>query len=84
VTEQQPAIVGPSTRQRQIEFIEILGAMPDLWARLLAEHVPDPSGSRCRACTIAGTGSPGAAWPCRIRDVAEAARARYTANTRTA
>jgi hypothetical protein len=84
VTEQKPATVGPSTRQRQIAFIEELGAMPDLWARLLTEHVPDPSGTRCRACTTVGTGSPGAAWPCRIRDVAEAARARYNANTRTA
>jgi hypothetical protein len=66
-------VLVPSRRDRQIAFIEELGAMPDLWAQLLAEHVPDPSGTRCRACTTAGTGSPGAAWPCRIRDVADAA-----------
>ena len=51
--------------------------MPALWGRLLAEHTPDPTGRRCQACTTAGTGSPGAAWPCRIRDAAESARARY-------
>lgn len=51
--------------------------MPDLWGRLLAEHTPDPTGRRCQACTTAGTGSPGAAWPCRIRDAAESARTRY-------
>ena len=81
MVEQQPAIVTPSARQRQRAFIEVLGAMPGLWERLLAEHVPDPSSTRCQACTTAGTGSPGTAWPCRIRDVAEAARARYTERT---
>ena len=58
-------------------FADVLAGMPALWARLLTEHVPDRTGRRCRACTIAGTGSPGAAWPCRIRDTAEAARARH-------
>ena len=60
-----------------VEFIDVLKAMPELWGRLLTEHQPDPTGKRCRACTTAGTGSPGAAWPCRIRDAAESARARY-------
>lgn len=60
-----------------VGFVDVLKAMPVLWGRLLAEHQPDPTGKRCRACTTAGTGSPGAAWPCRIRDAAEAARARY-------
>jgi hypothetical protein len=53
--------------------------MPALWGRLLAEHVPDETtGRRCRACTTAGTGSPGATWPCAIRGVAELARDRFT------
>lgn len=53
---------------------EALAMMPGLRNRLLAEHVPDASGHRCRACTTPGTGTPGAAWPCRIRDAAEAAQ----------
>lgn len=56
---------------------EALAVMPVLWTQLLVEHVPDSAGRRCCACTTAGTGSPGAAWPCRIRDAAEAAQARY-------
>jgi hypothetical protein len=53
---------------------QALAAMPDLRNRLLAEHVPDASGHRCRACTTPGTGTPGAHWPCRIREAAEAAQ----------
>ena len=34
---------------------EALAAMPDLRNRLLADHVPDASGHRCRACTTPGT-----------------------------
>ena len=52
-----------------------LAAMPDLRNRLLADHVPDASGHRCRARTTPGTGTPGAHWPCRIREAAEAAEA---------
>jgi hypothetical protein len=59
-----------------------LGAMPTLWGRLLAEHVPDATGKRCRACTTAGTGTPGAAWPCRIHDIAESARRRSVRSSR--
>jgi hypothetical protein len=54
---------------------EALAAMPDLRNRLLADHVPDASGHRCRACTTPGTGTPGAHWPCRIREAADAADA---------
>jgi hypothetical protein len=70
VGEKQPAPFG-----------DVLYAMPALWGRLLAEHTPDPTGRRCQACTTAGTGSPGAAWPCRIRDAAESARTRYLRTT---
>ena len=66
-----------SEERRPVPFVDVLYAMPALWGRLLTEHVPDPTGRRCQACTTAGTGSPGAAWPCRIRDAAESARARY-------
>jgi hypothetical protein len=68
-----------TSRQAQGSLADVLGAMPALWTRLIDEHVPDPTGRRCRACTTAGTGSPGAAWPCQIRDIAESARARYLA-----
>lgn len=63
--------------RRTWPLVEALAVMPVLWTELLAVHVPDRSGRRCRACTTAGTGSPGAAWPCRIRGAAEAAQARY-------
>jgi hypothetical protein len=66
-----------SEERRPVPFVDVLYAMPALWGRLLTEHTPDPTGRRCQACTTAGTGSPGAAWPCRIRDAAESARARY-------
>ncbi len=61
-------------RRRVRPLSEALAMMPGLCHRLLVEHVPDPSGHRCRACTTPGTGTPGAAWPCRIRDAAEAAQ----------
>ena len=70
----------PTARQTQRLFAEVLGTMPTLWARLIDQHIPDPTGARCQACTTAGTGSPGAAWPCRIRDVAESARTRHFAH----
>jgi hypothetical protein len=72
-----------SEERRPVPFVDVLYAMPALWGRLLVEHVPDPSGRRCQACTTAGTGSPGASWPCRIRDAAESAKARYL-NSQTA
>ena len=65
-------------------FAEALYPMPTLWKRLIAEHIPAPTGRRCQACTTAGTGSPGTPWPCRIRDVAEGARVRWTTPPATA
>ena len=67
--------------QQPAPFADALYPMPALWERLLAEHIPDPTGRRCQACTTAGTGSPGTPWPCRIRDVAEGARTRWTRAT---
>jgi hypothetical protein len=86
----QNAAVGPDPRCRGLKPLvthraqvlephrplsAALAAMPDLRNRLLADLVPDASGHRCRACTTPGTGTPGAHWPCRIREAAEAAQA---------
>ena len=67
--------------RQPVPFADALSPMPELWSRLIAEHIPDPTGRRCQACTTAGTGSPGATWPCRIRD-ARSRWARATADTR--
>jgi hypothetical protein len=56
-----------------------LAPMVDVWQRLLADHVPDPSG-RCRTCTKGGTGLPSTSWPCSIRGIAEMARRRHDAD----
>jgi hypothetical protein len=49
-----------------------LAGLPGIVARLLVLHVPDLHG-RCRGCTTAGTGAPGAAWPCGLHFYATAA-----------
>jgi hypothetical protein len=69
-TVEAPAVEGA----RLGLLVEVLGGMPGLWERLIAQHTPDRTGKRCLACTTAGTGTPGAAWPCAIRGLAEAAR----------
>lgn len=51
-----------------------LGRLDGVAQRLLATHVPDPRG-RCRGCTTAGTGLPGAGWPCALHFYATAAAA---------
>jgi hypothetical protein len=50
-----------------------LARMPDVIARLLAEHVPDEHG-RCRGCGFPGTGTPYVPAPCDLWNVADAAR----------
>jgi 2-keto-3-deoxy-galactonokinase len=50
-----------------------LAGMPDVIARILANHVPDDRG-RCRACGMPGTGTPYVRWPCSLASVAEVAR----------
>jgi hypothetical protein len=47
--------------------------MPEVIARLLAEHVPDEHG-RCRGCGRPGTGIPYLLAPCDLWNVADAAR----------
>lgn len=53
-------------------FVGELARLPGVAQRLLALHVPD-GGDRCRACTIPGTGLPGAKWPCALHFYASAA-----------
>ncbi|MGH3436591.1 MAG: hypothetical protein ACRDRN_08995 [Sciscionella sp.] len=52
----------------------VLAHMPDLWLRILDEHVPD-HGNQCRACRD-DTGI-AARWPCLTRTIAENAQAIY-------
>jgi hypothetical protein len=50
-----------------------LARMPEVIARLLAEHVPDEHG-RCHGCGRPGTGTPYLLAPCDLWTVADAAR----------
>ena len=50
----------------------VMSQMPDVWRRVLAEHVPDHA-RRCRAC-CSPTGVQ-ASWPCQTFKVADEARA---------
>ncbi len=52
----------------------ILADMPDLWQRLLVEHVPDRNG-RCWECRDSAGSA--AKWPCVTRQIAEQAEALY-------
>ena len=49
----------------------VMSGMPDVWRKVLAEHVPDQSG-RCQACRDEGGFS--ASWPCLTRRIAEQAK----------
>ena len=49
----------------------VMSGMPDVWRRVLAEHVPD-QGGRCQACRDEGGVS--ASWPCLTRQIAEQAK----------
>jgi hypothetical protein len=59
-------VIGPSGIAGQ------LARMPDVVARLLAEHVPDGRG-RCCGCGFPGTGTPYIPSPCDLWLVADAA-----------
>jgi hypothetical protein len=50
----------------------VLAGMPEVWARLLEEHVPDSYG-RCLACRNSSTA--GVPWPCTLQVAASDARA---------
>lgn len=63
----------PTSNVSWRQFAEILSVMPDVFRKLRAEHVAAGCG-RCRACTVPGTGTPGVAWPCPMRKMADLAR----------
>ncbi|WP_214370956.1 hypothetical protein [Pseudonocardia sp. H11422] len=49
----------------------VLAGMPEVWGRLLDEHVPDRLG-RCTACrNVSGSG---VRWPCTLQQIATQAR----------
>lgn len=50
---------------------QVMSSMPDVWRRVLAEHVPDERG-RCRACR--DEYGVAAGWPCLTREIAEQAK----------
>ncbi len=60
-------------RGRWANLTALLATMPDLSAKLAAEHVDDGTG-RCRSCTAPGRGVPGARWPCVLALLAVDAR----------
>ncbi|HWN31179.1 MAG TPA: hypothetical protein VNP03_00470 [Pseudonocardia sp.] len=49
----------------------VLSGMPEVWQRLLEEHVPDSYG-RCLACRNSSTA--GVPWPCTLQVAAADAR----------
>ncbi|MGQ0777455.1 MAG: hypothetical protein ACT4NY_24105 [Pseudonocardiales bacterium] len=49
---------------------QVMSGMPDVWQRVLAEHIPD-QGGRCQACREGGFS---ASWPCLTRQIAEQAK----------
>lgn len=63
-----------STRPEEVvpvAMAQVMSGMPDVWRRLLAEHVPDQHG-RCQACRDESGAS--ASWPCLTRQIAEQAK----------
>jgi hypothetical protein len=56
-------------------LVATVAAMPEVAARLLADHVDDGAG-RCRGCTRGGCGTPSARFPCTLSALAAQATAR--------
>jgi hypothetical protein len=54
-----------------VAMAHVMSGMPDVWRKVLAEHVPD-QGGRCQACRDEGGFS--ASWPCLTRQIAEQAK----------
>jgi hypothetical protein len=55
-------------------LVSTLAQMPDLLARLQADHRDDGRG-RCTGCRTPGYGTPGEHWPCTPARLARAAQA---------
>ena len=56
----------------------VMSSMPEVWERLLVEHVPDRLG-RCRACATGNGSGAGVHWPCTLQVTAADARLIYLA-----
>jgi hypothetical protein len=56
-------------------LVAAVAAMPEVAARLLADHVDDGTG-RCRGCTRGGCGTPSARFPCTLSALAAEAATR--------
>jgi hypothetical protein len=53
---------------------ELMAGMPEVFRRLLADHVPDRMG-RCTACrSVSGAGE---RWPCSLHRIADEAQRIY-------
>lgn len=62
---------GGEAAEPPVPMAAIMSSMPEVWRRLLAEHVPDRLG-RCSGCRTA-TGS-GGRWPCSLQRIASDAQ----------
>ena len=62
----------PTARRggHDVSMAVVMSEMPDVWRRVLAEHVPDAQGN-CRECFHAGGR---ASWPCQTYRIAEEAK----------
>jgi hypothetical protein len=56
------------------QMTRVMAASPQLCRELIRRHGPDPSGRRCVSCTTGGTGTPAAAWPCALYELANRAQ----------
>ncbi|MHA6795428.1 hypothetical protein ACVGVM_18215 [Pseudonocardia bannensis] len=62
---------GPAASTSPGPMAGVLADMPEVWRRLLVEHVPDRLG-RCTACrNVSGSG---VRWPCTLQQIASQAR----------
>jgi hypothetical protein len=68
-------------RDRITEAGGVIAGWTRLWSTLLVLHVAGPDG-RCRGCLSAVRAAP--RWPCRLAELAEAARTAHRANSRSA
>lgn len=60
----------------------VLAANPSQFRKLLRLHV-DAGCGRCRVCTRAGYGTPGATWPCTVHQLATLAERVHEAHRRS-
>jgi hypothetical protein len=63
-------------------FATILAEQPTTFRRLLAVHKPAAVDALCMGCTTPGTGTPSAAWPCLVYELAARAAQIHTARRR--